>query len=238
MNEQFDLPFTSLMFQILFKGFAIHGGSNSEDAKWTNKRLELVWQACLAAIKQTRSRSSYPEEEAGINIPSMVDVEIEGRSASAENEGQDNTPIRSRPPQSAWDAFIADFTTVPGDRNGAMAQRSTESFASPFFPTSSGDETNPLYESDSDDTYSLPPADSTVTPATSSKSEISEIRPTKWLVIWLIRAYAHCTGSRLRLEEIWGTVRKVWKPTDFKDRDAAVRALRHALQLCDSRGPR
>jgi pentatricopeptide repeat protein len=238
MNEQFDLPFTSLMFQILFKGFAIHGGSNSEDAKWTNKRLELVWQACLAAIKQTRSRSSYPEEEAGINIPSTADVEIEGRSASAENEDQDNTPIRSRPPQSAWDAFIADFTTVPGDRNGVMAQRSTESFTSPFFPTSSEDETSPLYESDSDDTYSLPSADSTVTPATSSKSEISELRPTKWLVIWLIRAYAHCTGSRLRLEEIWGTIRKIWKPTDFKDRDAAVRALRHALQLCDSRGPR
>jgi pentatricopeptide repeat protein len=238
MNEQFDLPFTSLMFQILFKGFAIHGGSNSEDAKWTNKRLELVWHACLAAIKQTRSRSSYPEEEAGINIPSMADVEIEGRSASAENEDRDSTPIRSRPPQSAWDAFIADFTTVPGDRNRVMAQRSTESFASPFFPTSSGDETNSLYEPDSDDTYSLPSADSTVTPVTSPKSEISEIRPTKWLVIWLIRAYAHCTGSRVRLEEIWGTIRKVWKPTDFKDRDAAVRALRHALRLCDNRGPR
>ena len=238
MNEQFDLPFTSLMFQILFKGFAIHGGSNSEDAKWTNKRLELVWQACLAAIKQTRSRLSYPEEEASINIPSMADVEIEGRSALAENEDPENPPIRSRPSQSAWDAFIADFTTVPGDRNKVMAQRSTESFASPFFPTSSGDETNSLYEPDSDDTYSLPSADSTVTPVTSSKSEISEIQPTKWLVIWLIRAYAHCTGSRLRLEEIWGTIRKVWKPTDFKDRDAAVRALRNALRLCDSRGPR
>jgi hypothetical protein len=54
-------------------------------------------------------------------------------------------------------------------------------------------------------------------------------------VIWLIRAYAQCTGSRVRLEEIWGTVRRVWKPTDFKDRDAAVRALRHALRLCDGR---
>jgi pentatricopeptide repeat protein len=241
MNEQFNLPFTSLMFQILFKGFAIHGGSNSDDAKWTNKRLELVWQACLAAIKQTRSRLSYPEEEedTGINIPSVADVEIEGRSASARNEDQrENLSIRSSPSQSAWDAFIADFTTVPGDRNRVMAQRSTEGFASPFFPASPLEETNSLCEPDSDDTYSLPSADSTVTPVTSSKSEPSEVRPTKWLVIWLIRAYAHCTGSRLRLEEIWGTIRKVWRPRDFKDRDAAVRALRHALRLCDSRGPR
>lgn len=243
MNEHFGLPFTPLMFQILFKGFAIHGGSKSEDAKWTNKRLELVWQACLAAIKQTSPRStsgspSRQEEEATIVIPSLADVESGGSPMSDEAQDQESVQTQSRPPQSAWDAFIMDFTTVPGEPNKLLGQRSTEGFNSPFFPTSSKDEMDPPHESDSGDEYSLPAANSTVTPATSSASEISEIRPTKWLVIWLIRAYAQCTGSRLRLEEIWGTVRRVWKPTDFKERDAAVRALRHALQLCDTRGPR
>jgi pentatricopeptide repeat protein len=237
MNEHFNLPLTPFAFQILFKGFAVHGGSNSEDAKWTNKRLELVWQACLAAIKQTRSKqSSRPEEESDINIPSMADVEFEGCSGSDEFIDQDSGNIRSRPPQSAWDAFITDFITVPEERDKVVVHKSTEGFSSPFFPTSSIGGMDPT-ESGSDDTYSLPSANSTVTPVVSSKSEISEIRPTKWLVIWLIRAYAQCTGSRLRLEEIWGTVRRVWKPMDFKDRDAAVRALRHALRRCDSKGP-
>jgi pentatricopeptide repeat protein len=233
MGEHFDLPFTTLMFQILFKGFAIHGGSKSEEAKWTNKRLELVWQACLAAIKKTRSkRSSRPDEEPAIDIPSMADVELEGRSVSDNILNQDKGNIRPRPAQSAWDAFITDFITVPEDRDRVLAHRSTEGFRSPFFPNGGPDSAG----SDANDTYSLPPADSTVTPVTFSKAGISEIQPTKWLVIWLIRAYAQCTGSRVRLEEIWGTIRRVWKPADLKDRDAAVRALRHALRLCDKRG--
>jgi pentatricopeptide repeat protein len=234
MDEHFDLPFTALMFQILFKGFAIHGGSKSEGAKWTNKRLELVWQACLAAIKQTRSKQSYRSESSAIDIPSMADVESEEQSAPDETLGRDSRNSRSRAPQSAWDTFITDFITVPEDRDKVLL-RSSESFSSPFSPTRSGDGTDSA-ESGPDDTYSLPSADSTVTPVASSKADISEIRPTKWLVIWLLRAYAQCTGSRVRLEEIWGTVRRTWKPTDFKDRDAAVRALRHALRLCDSRG--
>ena len=239
MNEHFDLPFTPLMFQVLFKGFAIHGGSKSDDAKWTNKRLELVWQACLAAIKQTSSKSpSRPEEEATIAIPSMADIESAEHSTSDEAQGQGSTRIRSSPRQSAWDALIADFATVPGDRNKVLTQRSTEGFASPFFSTTPKNEMHPAYESDTEDGYFLPSADRTVTPVTPSKSDVSEIRPTKGLVIWLIRAYAQCTGSRLRLEEIWGTVRRVWKPAELKDRDAAVRALRHALRLCDSRGSR
>ena len=237
MNEHFNLPFTSLIFQILFKGFAVHGGSKSEDGKWTNKRLELVWQACLAAFKQTESKASpRHEEKPGIDMPSMTDVELEESPAPAENEHHQSAQIRSSPPQSAWDAFIEDFITVPEERNRVKARRSTEGFNSPFFPAGSNGATRPPLGSESEDTYSLPSASSTVTLTLSSRTEISEIRPTKWLVIWLIRAYAHCTGSRLRLEEIWGTIRRVWKPTNYKDRDAAMRALRHALRLCDSRG--
>ena len=237
MNEQFNLPFTSLMFQILFKGFAVHGGSKSEDGKWTNKRLELVWQACLAAIKQTESKASpRHEQKAGIDMPSMTDVELEGSPASAESEHHQSAQIRSRPPQSAWNAFIEDFITVPEERNRVKARRATDGFNSPFFPAGSDGASRPPLDSESEDTYSLPSANSTVTLTTSLKTELSEVRPTKWLVIWLIRAYAHCTGSRLRLEEIWGTIRRVWKPTNYKDRDAAMRALRHALRLCDSRG--
>lgn len=231
MNDRFDIPFTTLMFQILFKGFAIHGGLKSEDAKWTNRRLELVWQACLAAIKQTRSKQSSRPDEPTFEIPSMADVEVERHYTSDEALDQDISSRRSRPPQSAWDALITDFITVPEDRERALAHTSTESFRSPFFPHGEPH----TAEMSSGDRYSLPPANTTVTPVTSSKSEISEIRPTKWLVIWLIRAYAQCTGSRVRLEEIWGTVRRVWKPTDFKERDAAIRALRHALRLCDGR---
>ena len=233
MNEHFDLAFTALMFQILFKGFATHGGSNSEDAKWTNKRLELVWQACLAAIKRTRSkRSSRIREMPGIDVPSMADVESEGDTSSDENLEQYSGNAPSRPPQSAWDAFITDFITVPEERDRLLLHRSTEGFRSPFFPYGGPNSA----ESSSGDMYSLPPADSTVTSVRSSKDEISDVQLTKWLVIWLIRAYTKCTGSRVRLEEIWGTVRRVWKPADSKDRDAAVRALRHALQLCDNRG--
>ena len=236
MTEQFGLPFTTLSFQLLFRGFSIHGGSRLEEAKWTNKRLELVWQACLAAIKETQAKAPAPFKEDGfINVPSMAEVEAlpeeprRARKASAQSEAR----------QSAWEAFIIDFTKpVEGEPRRMPGQRYSDGFNTPFFPSKpkEGKGTDQALEPDAEEEYKLPSADITVKPTATSKTEISEVRPTKWLVIWLLRAYAQCTGSRLRLEEIWGTIRRVWKPADPKDRDAAVRALRHALRQCDMRG--
>ncbi len=233
MTEHFHLPFTTLSFQLLFRGFSIHGGTRLEEVKWTKKRLELVWQACLAAIKENQAKAPKRLKEDGFaNVPSMSEVEAlqeEPRSAKKDF-------VHSETRQSAWEAFIIDFTKpVPGEPPRLPGQRYSDGFNTPFFPPRPKDEsaTDAELEPDPEGRYALPSADVTVKPTPSSKTEISEVRPTKWLVIWLLRAYAQCTGSRLRLEEIWGTIRRVWKPADPRDRDAAVRALRHALRQCD-----
>ena len=43
----------------------------------------------------------------------------------------------------------------------------------------------------------------------------------KWLVIWVVRAYAKCYG-RDRMREVWDELRKRWKPTSEKENDAVT----------------
>jgi len=232
----FSLPFTTLIFQLLFRGFATHGGSKLESAKWTNKRLELVWQACLAAVKETKAKAaSHLRDDSFVAVPSMAEVEALAHDNKTGPLGR-TSPSQPKERQSAWDAFMVDFTTVPGEPRRMPGQRYTDGFNSPFFPSGFDQtgSTNAAPGTEIEDGYSLPAAEVTVTSVPASK-EISEVRPTKWLVIWLIRAYAQCTGSRSRIEEVWGTIRRVWKPANPKDRDAAVLALRQALRQCDIR---
>jgi hypothetical protein len=64
-----------------------------------------------------------------------------------------------------------------------------------------------------------------------------QVTATRSLVCWLLRAYASCTGSRERVEDVWMSVRKVWKSQDQNDRDTVVRVLRRCLRDCDRYGP-
>ena len=230
MHELFDLPFNATIFQILFRGFAIHGGSNLPDAKWSNKRLEIVWQACLSAMKNAKSQQPPPltEVEGAVTVPPMV----EGETMPLKEVMSQNRPVRQ---MTSWQAFITEFVFSPEERVKIQGYRSSESFSSPFFKPDPDPMEEAAAEHDGDDVYTLPAATETVAPLSQPRRETAEVKPTKALVVWLIRAYAKCTGSRIRLEEIWGTIRRLWRPQDLGERDAAIRVLRKALRQCDMR---
>lgn len=53
---------------------------------------------------------------------------------------------------------------------------------------------------------------------------------------WLLRAYARCTCSRPKIEEIYNSIRKVWRPESNSDRMAVLRVLERCLRDCDRYG--
>ena len=236
MREQFGLPITPLIYRHLFRGFANHGGKFGLDMKWSNKRLESVWSACLGAIKGERGHEWSLKDSplvVDIGIPSMKEVE----SMIDTHLNAMRSPVdTSRPEQTPWESFVRDMTTTPEEqqrRTSVVA--SIGPFASPFFSANTNELDEQGEEIDPHGGYAVPAPDATVRSESKPSSDISVVRPNKWLVIWLIRAYAHCTGSRTKLEEIWGTVRRIWKPADHKERDHAVRVLRRALRQCDEK---
>ena len=232
--QQFNLPLGTLIFQLLFKGFANNGGSKREEAKWTVRRLELVWAECLDAIRKAKTKASGKvQEDSLIELPTIQRVE----ELSAKEEESEKTLRAShaqRPRQTAWGTFLARFASQPSERErGPRGPRSSETFSSRFFPKEHIQPSTEQLEPDPDTDYALPAAEVNIGKSSSVVNDPIDIRASKSLVIWVIRAYAKCTSSRSRLEEVWFQVRGVWKPTDDRDRDAVVWALRHALKQCD-----
>ena len=236
MREQFGLPMTPLIYRHLFRGFANHGGKLGSDVKWSNRRLESVWSACLGAIKGEKGHEWSLKESPmveDIGIPSMKEVESMSEAHMNAMRSPANT---SRPEQTPWETFVRDMTTTPEEQQRrASVVASVGPFASPFFSANTNEVDEQGEEIDPHGGYAASAADATVRSESKPSSDVSVVRPNKWLVIWLIRAYAHCTGSRTKLEEIWGTMRRIWKPADYKERDHAVRVLRRALRQCDEK---
>ena len=105
-----------------------------------------------------------------------------------------------------------------------------------FFPEDA-DPASPTQTADVDKEteYSLPDAES-LHPAFPRKPVHPEVKATRNLVIWLIRAHARCTRERSKVEAVWFEVRKLWHPADNLERDAVVLVLRKALRDCDHSG--
>jgi hypothetical protein len=223
LNDKTDmigLPLTSLDFQFLFKGFAVHGESRDEE-KWTIKRLQLVWEACISYTKASR-RQPTKEKGKGIEFPSIQDVDSAGYTPSN---------VSSPKEPDAWDEFILDLAAFPRER-----LKRPVPFSNTFFPEDADpDEPFRVADVDKETDYSLPEPE-TLHPRFSRKSARQEVEATRNLVVWLIRAYARCTRDRRQIEEVWFQVRKLWNPKDALERDAVVKVLRKALKDCDHSG--
>jgi hypothetical protein len=221
LNDKTDmigLPLTSLDFQLLFKGFAVHGESRAEE-KWTVKRLQLVWEACMSYIKASRHQSSKGR---GVELPTIKEVDSAVFTPSE---------VSSTKQPDAWDEFILDLAAFPRER-----LKRPVPFSNTFFPEDAdSEEPARTADVDKETEYSLPEAE-TLHPQYSRKPARQNIEATRNLVIWLLRAYARCTGSRIKLEEVWFQVRKLWHPKDALERDAVVKVLRKALRDCDHSG--
>ena len=78
MSQKFKLLFSTTTFQVLFKGFALHGRMGVDYASWNLERLDKVWKACRQAIREAESARRV---ERKVNLPQspkmMTSKEVE-----------------------------------------------------------------------------------------------------------------------------------------------------------------
>lgn len=340
MAKLFKLPFQSITFQLLFKGFALHGATSDPDATWSVKRLDVVWDACRRAIKEGQAARRRPNSRpSDPTLPSIHAVntlmaEDEAEHAQQDGEGK-NTAHRGLKRMSAWNDFVLDLALFPNERRKHIERVHAELFDEekeqgkpkskglkpPFLkgdvahttPSAQQQQTYyPLGEAKYDQEegeYVLPPPSAAIDPSGGATHDPFESQPTigysetnqeifsadrasaarqlgneprsddehehqhehehdhddahnedhhdedgldsqpvsatspyqvqatRPLVCWLLRAYTRCTGSRAKVEEVWNSVRKVWKTRDPIERENVVRVLRRCLRDCDRFGP-
>ncbi|KAL2434392.1 hypothetical protein ABEF95_001935 [Exophiala dermatitidis] len=313
MSTLFKLPFQSITFQLLFKGFALHGATSDPDATWSVKRLDMVWDACRRAIKEGQAARKRPNSR--LSEPTLPSIHVVNKLAAEEDEAggpdQSNNAHSSSPQQgqqrgglkrmSAWNDFVLDLALFPNERRKHIERVHAELFDEEeeeeearkklsFLQRRKGRDAvpqqtyYPLGETKLDQEegeYVLPPPSAAIGAdsadgfecdygrveregaekveegmdhdhdhdhdheqehddfesrpiSTTSPHQVQATRP---LVCWLLRAYTRCTGSRAKVEEVWNSVRKVWKTRDPVERENVVRVLRRCLRDCDRFGP-
>jgi len=300
MLENFDIPLFPVVFQLLFKGFAIHGPRGGPDSTWSKERLYMTWEACRTAIKDSTSIHEgevAPERP----LPSITDVNV---GMSYIKEGVDGGQPKERT-LSMWQELVIDLAAFPRERLKRIQRYAStqfddvpsEPFVSPFFqqthysapqpelddeegeytlpnpvnstlvnsehqtfnPYSDQDDQHAVLDSDiaqpeeeievdeeaqMDEEWDRPPSVPLEGLSHSAFSSFGSaqhndpraqyrLRPSKPLVCWLLRAYSRMTGSRAQVEEVWGSVRKIWHPKDDVEAQVVVRVLLRCLRDCD-----
>jgi pentatricopeptide repeat protein len=332
MAEVFGLPFQSTLFQLLFKGFALHGGSADPDATWNFRRLASVWDACRKAIRDRQEYKRARAEGLEPNLPSIKEVNQtmrEKERSHLEGEGKSPPTVPSLKKLSTWNEFVIDLAVFPRERRKHIERvhaqlfddeakyekslhsdskpsppteqetyyplgdprldyqegeyvmpppsqaidpnwtRDNDTLGSPFFPrvlsetsgTADPSSSEGPFDPESDaETFSSDGSGKILDPSTLAQqdgfgSELvdgpdfdPEVRPdapnaphqvraSQALVCWLLRAYTRCTGSRSYVEEVYNSVRKLWRPHDEYERDNVLRVLERCLRDCDKYGP-
>ncbi|KAK5064932.1 hypothetical protein LTR84_000766 [Exophiala bonariae] len=316
MAQTFGLPFSSTLFQLLFKGFALHGGSSDPDATWNVQRLDSVWNACRKAIKD---RHAYKKATAAGIEPTLPSIKMVNQiMQDKQKEGTSISPrtVPSLKKLSTWNEFVIDLAVFPRERRKHIERVHAQLFEDEAEnkEASSNEKENyyplgdPRFDQQEGE-YVIPPPSQTIIPnwsqndhnlvspdiarddldmnesteplsgttlhysnlntetsaADASQTETGQetefgselmegpdfdpetrpeashaphqVRATQGLVCWLFRAYARCTGSRSQVEEIYNSVRKIWRPLDEHERDNVLRVLERCLRDCDRYGP-
>ncbi|KIW12451.1 hypothetical protein PV08_09728 [Exophiala spinifera] len=311
MNSLFNLPMQSIFFQLLFKGFAMHGATRDPDASWNNQRLDLVWKACQDAIRagQAATRGKF-SRDTDATLPTSEAIE---RNLEDTSEHTRPTPLKKL---STWNEFVLDLAVFPRERRKHIERVHAELFDEEeeqkraLFKSSSSSYTSkqslphtqetyyPLGEASLDQEegeYVLPSPSQVIDPAfeqhrqdepwldTEQRSDCygeheeqrydgrdqdgdydhdhdqeqvqdhevpderdtkpisitskHQVQATRPLICWLLRAYTVCTGDRTKVEQVWASVRRLWKTQDPNDRENVSRVLRRCLRDCDRFGP-
>lgn len=227
MTRQFRIPITQMTFQLLFRGFAMHGGSDRSDAKWTQQRLHIAWAACVVCMNAGKARNTGTGQKPfRLDLLSVKDAEA--IAADDEKRAIEEASKRPKPRKpTAWDTFIKQFAspypeTKPFDLYSTIINATEPE----------GED-----EAGSGEEYRLPRVD--LTPRITSAEETADpnsIQPTKHLVLWAIRAFTRCTASRSVLEDVWYQIQRIWRPSDVNEQAVAIRELRRALRYCDTHG--
>ena len=230
MTETFQIPFTTPFFKILLKGFALHGGSKRESAKWTTQRLDLVWESCQKSLHATLSRNP-PEASSSISItlPTIDDIHDAEAAESmlVEATSRPRRVANAKRRANKWGTFLRDFTSPDGRTTRAAWPEAIDTYNSPVVPD--------VLPQDPDD----PDESKEEILSGQALLEIEEppdprgVYLNKGLAMWVLRAFTKCSGSRIKLEEVWFQIRRFFKPLDIKDRDIVVKCLRSCLARCD-----
>ena len=126
MIETFGIPMQAIHFQLLFKGFALHGMSRDPDSSWNAKRLELAWDACRSLIKGIQQSTREPSHDK--SLPSLP-------SAKAAEMLEDDSLAMQHPPTrrkaSSWLKFALDIAVFPEERRQSIERVHAELFDQP-----------------------------------------------------------------------------------------------------------
>ena len=257
MVETFGLSLQSIHFQLLFKGFALHGKTRAPETTWSVKRLELAWEICRSLVKDNQSAGAEAQSRRPTpSLPSAKAAEILEDTSLAAPEAP------KRKSDNPWRSFVLDLAAFPEERRQSIERVHAElfddlkikttRFRNPFF--SAPREQPSLQQSryalgdamkdQEEGEYVLPtPAEAVSASGPHRQDDESQRRPRldeihlSWgLVCWLLRAYARCTCSRERVERIWHAVRLLWHPEDEVQRQSVLRVLRRCLKECDLYG--
>ncbi|KAK5234004.1 hypothetical protein LTR47_005122 [Exophiala xenobiotica] len=332
MNTLFNLPLQSITFQLLFKGFALHGATRDPDASWSQARLDMVWNTCREAMKAGQAaRRGKISTDVEPTLPTARAVELGSETSSTDQTGgQGSSQSVGFKKLSSWNEFVLDLAIFPRERRKHIERIHAELFdeemeekkslfkssskQSPpqgqemYYPLggdakldqeegeyvlpSPSEVIDPAFEQRHKYESSLFPedftqqmnneeADTSLNPGqephpTQPESNVDhhaqaqeqaqeleqdqdqdqqekdedsrdarpipvtsrhQVQPTRTLICWLLRAYTVCYGDRRKVEEVWRSVRKLWKTPDQHDRDNVARVLRRCLRDCDRYGP-
>jgi hypothetical protein len=335
MSELFGLPLQSIHYQLLFKGFALHGATRNTDATWSLKRLNLAWDSCRQEIKDGQLARRRAKMAADLSMPQLPSIRVINQASAEEVPTQPSSQFKRL---SEWDDFVLDLAAFPRERRKHIERihaelfdeehekkerlirnpfsrltakefpppkqehyyplgdikldeqegeyvlpspilaidPSSSEFSDPFFPDRSSSEganvrsaldaNEALADTEIPDNYQFllsgseggsspngesPAFESAPDQATGTRPEDEDerdsqpiptnskyqVEATRALVCWLLRAYANATGSRSQVEEIWNSVRKLWRSRDPNDQASVIRVLRRCLRNCDRYGP-
>lgn len=134
MVEIFKLTLTRRTFQVLFKGFALHGHCDEPHTKWSADRLDAVWDKCREAIKATlRARRGTRAEAMKPVLPTVAAVEALGPSATSSMQ----TDLPGEKKLHNWYDFVLDLAAFPRERRKPIERIHAQLF----------DEDNPVKKS-------------------------------------------------------------------------------------------
>jgi pentatricopeptide repeat protein len=130
MTEDFDLSIRPVMYQLLFKGFALHGKPKRAHARWNLARLHLTWHACRQALidaKKERKAAamartdSYDDDEPTLPRLSEVRKDSAMRPVSVESNVERKKP-------GVWDSFTQSLSPAAAEPNPGIERVNSHLF--------------------------------------------------------------------------------------------------------------
>jgi pentatricopeptide repeat protein len=112
-------------------------------------------------------------------------------------------------------------------------------FATAQRPTSTTENSQPAHSNQATNDSSIPNADTDANTADvygdKRPPPADEVYPGVPMACWLLRAYTKCTYNRAKIEEVYNSLRHIYRPNDQDEVQRVVRVLVKCLKACETR---